>query len=219
MIQIGSVVIVSSELSLKTVTYESWGSSGPDLQDQTSTWSIWSTYVPRKNDLSIFRMYIHSRNGGFPWTGYSIPIINHGWWMMDRWWWMMEGGLMADDWWWMMMDDPLSAIHHPAWVIHQWSIISHPPSIITDSSSVIFMALRSVHLHDACSTTPLKFATIPAHIQIYLDVSKEKQTWPEIAMTNYQWLPRIPRLIATDCLGRGPVLRASAHSHTVSQEC
>jgi len=37
MIQIGSVVIGSSELSLKTVAYESSGSSGPDLQDETST--------------------------------------------------------------------------------------------------------------------------------------------------------------------------------------
>ena len=51
MIQISSVVIVSSEWSLKNVAYESSDSSGPGSQHQATTLSIWSTYLPRKNDF------------------------------------------------------------------------------------------------------------------------------------------------------------------------
>ena len=194
MIQIGSVVIVSSELSLKTVTYESWGSSGPDLQDQTSTWSIWSTYVPRKNDLSIFIMYIHSRSEGFPWTGYSIPIINYGWWMMDRWWCMMDGRLVTDGGWLMMDDDGW----HDGWFIisHPSSIMSHPPVIHHQSSTIQHQWFIINHLHDTwkrssswrLSYNPFKFCHHPCPRSNLFRCFGEKH-----------FGRKLPRLIATNC--------------------
>ena len=138
-----------------------------------------------------------SRSEGFHWTGYSIPFINHGWWMMDRWWRMMEDGLMADGGWlmmdedsWLMMDDPSSAMHHPSWVIHQWSIISHPPSIINDSSAVIFTWKRSSSWY--LFHNPFEFCNHPRPHSNLFRCFEEKRPRPENATTNCYWLARIP---------------------------